>query len=87
MGGQMKNTWLDEIHIRSVAEKISKCLRAAFVGRKENVDEWTLQSSYIIIMQKTRIRDSLMQKYGFEYELDEQDHVQCLKYIRLPWFI
>ncbi len=83
----MKNTWLDEIQVRDIAEDISKSLGVAFIGTKMNMEDWGKHSLRMMKGLKTRIRDSLMWRYTFMYELDEQGHVQTLEFVKLPWVV
>ena len=83
----MKNTWLDEMQVRECARFISNTLAFSFTGKKVDEDAWAQFALRMMRGAKIRIRDSLMWKYTFKYELDEQEHVQLLEFVRLPWLI
>ena len=83
----MKNYWLDEIQANAIAEFISVALGKKFVGTKIDQDEWGKFSLNIMKDAKPRVRDTLMWKYFFKFELNEKDEVMSLEYVRLPWLI
>ncbi len=87
-GGLLKNTWLDEIQVRECARFISHCLAFSFGGKEVDEDAWgKFALAHIRKVSSQRIRDSLMWKYTFRYELDEQERVQLLEFVRLPWLL
>lgn len=80
----MKNIWLDEIQIKLLAKSISESL-SHFIGKEANLDEWAKYALNQMKSTKQRIRDILMWKYTFKYEL-ENGRVVSLKFVKLPWF-
>lgn len=84
----MRNAWLDEIMVRECARFISHSLAFSFGGEGVDEDSWGRFALGLIRKAGSqRIRDSLMWKYTFRYELDEQGRVQMLEFVRLPWLL
>jgi len=84
----LKNTWLDEVKVRDCARTISNCLAFSFVGKKIDMEAWGEFALNMIreLAKSQRVRDSLMWKYTFNYELDGE-RVQSLEFVKLPWLV
>jgi hypothetical protein len=83
----MKNYWADEREVKIMAELISAHLQLNFEMRKANMEDWGLFALDMMKDCSQRVRDALMWKYTFKWELDAEERVTVLQFVKLPWLI
>ncbi len=93
----MKNPWLDEIKIRNTATLVSESLSQIYEGKPVDMEAWAksvLKLLEIITLSvfrssqhRQQVRDAVLWRYTFQYQVDDQGNVISLKFVKLPWLI
>ena len=86
----MKNAWLDEIKIKETVENLSERLHKTFSGHPADLERWgefLMLHLFTSHFDNHKIRDAVLTRYTFMYELDEDDKIIYLMLEKLPWFI
>jgi hypothetical protein len=82
----MRNAWLDELSIKRAVRMINAKLRINFVGKSDDMKQFSKLIIESLSSYDARIRDSIAQKYNLE-TTTEQGTVSDIKLVKLPWLL